>query len=402
MISTYRRVLGLPGALAFSLTGLVGRLPISMVSLGIVLLVSTRTGSYALAGSVSAAYLISNAVFAVFQARLVDRLGQRRVLPWTINAFAAGLIAMMVSIEAGAAAPVPHLFAAVSGAAMPQVGSCVRARWSYLVEDKRLLQTAFAIEAVVDEAVFMLGPTLVTLLATLVDPLAGLGAAVVTGLFGTLMLAAQRGTEPPASGTRTRRSEREPMNWSVLGPLTFCSFTLGVLFGGAEVATVAFSEELGHKSYAGPLLAIWALGSLLSGVITGALHLKAPTDARFRWGLLVLALLMAPLPFVDGFVAMAVLLFLAGFAISPTLIASVAWVEQTVPVARLTEGIAIITTGLGAGVAPGAAIVGVVIDAQGASASYSVSALAGLLGAGVAFAAARLRRATPSPSGSSG
>ena len=73
MLTTYRRVLALPGALVFSMSGLVARLPISMVSLGIVLLVSTRTGSYALAGSVSASYLVANAVFAVFQARQVDR-----------------------------------------------------------------------------------------------------------------------------------------------------------------------------------------------------------------------------------------------------------------------------------------------------------------------------------------
>jgi hypothetical protein len=68
MFATYRRVLGVPGALAFSVSGLVARLPISMISLGIVLLVSDRTGSYTLAGTVAAAYLIANAVFAVPQA----------------------------------------------------------------------------------------------------------------------------------------------------------------------------------------------------------------------------------------------------------------------------------------------------------------------------------------------
>lgn len=65
MLDTYRRVLSLPGALAFSLSGLLGRLPISMISLGIVLLVSERTGSYSLAGSVSAAYIVANATVAV-------------------------------------------------------------------------------------------------------------------------------------------------------------------------------------------------------------------------------------------------------------------------------------------------------------------------------------------------
>ena len=410
MFTPYRRALALPGAFAFSLSGLFARLPYSMVSLGIVLLVSTRTGSYSLAGSVAAAYLIANAVFAVLQGRFIDRLGQSKVLPWTILLFTVSLAMMMWAVESGWGTPVPHVFAAVAGAALPQVGSCVRARWSLIVTDKRQLQTAFALEAVVDEAVFMLGPTLVTLLATGVHPLAGLVTAVVAGLVGTLVLAGQRRTEPPAGRFATKhlavsppgmdqpgtiKPEKVKMGWPILVPLVVASFGLGVLFGGAEVSTVAFSEELGNKSAAGPLLGIWALGSLLSGLITGAMHWKATNATRFRWGMLTLAVLMTPLPFVDGLVLMACLLFVAGFAISPTLIASVAWVEEAVPVNRLTEGISIMTTGLAAGVAPGAAFAGIVIDRYGASASYWVAAAAGFGGAAVAFAMALLPSRRP-------
>ncbi len=415
MFTPYRRVLSRPGARAFSASGLVARLPISMVSLGIVLLVSTRTGSYALAGAISASYLVANAAFAVVQGRLADRLGQRRVLPWAILVFTVALAMMMWAVESGWATPVPHALAAVAGAALPQVGSCVRARWSRLLADKRDLRTAFALEAVVDEAVFMLGPTLVTLLATGVHPLAGLVAAGVAGLTGTLVLAAQRGTEPPAGRSTGKGRAAVPMGWQVLAPLVVASFGLGVLFGGAEVSTVAFSEELGSKALAGPLLGIFALGSLLSGLVTGAIDWKATNAARFRWGMLALALLVTPLPFVDGFVTMGVLLLVAGFAISPTLIASVALVEETVPVSRLTEGISIMTTGLAAGVAPGAAFAGIVIDRAGASASYWVAAVAGFAGVAVAFGMA-LRPThrppsrprvdpsprAPSPSGSSG
>jgi predicted MFS family arabinose efflux permease len=179
---------------------------------------------------------------------------------------------------------------------------------------------------------------------------------------------------------------------------------MGVLFGGAEVATVAFSDEAGAKAVSGLMLAVWALGSLLSGLVTGAVHLRAGNAARFRWGLLAMGLLMVPLPFVTGFAMLAVVLFLAGFAISPTLIASVAWIEQVVSPDRLTEALTVFTTGLGAGVAPGAALVGVVVDAAGASASFWVSAVAGLAAAGVAFGTARFgpaSRRSPSPSGSS-
>ena len=334
---TYRRVLGLPGALVFSMSGLVARLPISMVSLGIVVLVSTRTGSYSLAGSVSAAYLVAGAVCAVLQARLIDRLGQSRVLPVAVAVFAAGLVAMMSAVETDRPAPWPHLFAAVAGAALPQVSSCVRARWAHLVSDKQDLHTAFAFEAVVDETVFIVGPALVTVLATTVHPLAGLGAAVLAALVGTAVLVSQRRTEPPASGA-TRNHPSDPMPWRMLGPLVACAFTMGALLGGAEVATVAFSDELGAKPLSGLMLALWALGSLLSGLVTGAVHVRASNAARFRWGMLALGLLMLPLPFVNGFVPLGVFLFLSGFAISPTLIASFAWIEESVPSGRLTRG----------------------------------------------------------------
>jgi predicted MFS family arabinose efflux permease len=80
-------------------------------------------------------------------------------------------------------------------------------------------------------------------------------------------------------------------------------------------------------------------------------------------------------------------LFVAGFAIAPTLIASLSLVEQAVPRARLTEGMAIVETALVAGVAPGAALAGRIIDSRGASAAYLVSLAAGLVSAGAAFAA---------------
>jgi predicted MFS family arabinose efflux permease len=241
---------------------------------------------------------------------------------------------------------------------------------------------------VVDEVVFIVGPALVTALATVVHPLAGLASAVLATVGGTAVLVGQKRTEPPATGA-SRHTAADAMPWGVLTPLIACSFAMGALLGSAEVATVAFADELGTKPLAGPMLAIWAVGSLVSGALVGAVHLTASNAVRFRWGMLALALLMVPLPFVGGFVSLAGCLFLSGFAISPTLIAGFTWIEETVPSARITEGITLFTTGLGAGLAPGAALAGAVVDSSGASASYWVAAGSGLLGAAVAFAASR-------------
>jgi MFS family permease len=401
MLSTYRRVLSLPGALVFSMSGLVARLPMSMISLGIVLLVTSSTGSYAQAGAVSASFLIASAALSVPQARLIDRLGQRTVLAPAVTVFVIGVVGLMTAVQTGHVTPWAHLSAAVAGAAFPQVDSCVRARWSYLVSDKRDLLTAFAFESVVDEVVFIVGPTLVTVLVTVVHPLAGLVTASAAAAVGTAVFVSQRRTEPPPAGRAAERRAGS-MHWEMLGPLVLCGFAMGILLGGAEVATVAFSQEQGDKPLAGVMLAIWALGSLLAGVVTGALRIHMSNARRFRWGLLALATLMVPLPFVDGFALLALFLFLAGFAISPTLIASFAWIEELVPAGRLTEGMTIFITGLSAGLAPGAAVVGRVVDASGASASFWVTVVAGFGGAALAFAVAGLSAARPSPSGSSG
>lgn len=378
-LAPYQRIFTRTTAL-FSLTGLVARLPISMVGLGIVLLAEHETGSYAFAGAVSATALVANALFAVLQGRLLDRLGQARVLPALITLWGVGLAATMYSLTADWPVAATYALAAVAGAALPSVGTCVRARWSYcLKDDPAGLHTAFSFEAVADEAVFLLGPIIVTTLATAVHPVAGLGAALVFGLAGTYVFAGLRSTEPPVHPAPAEAGHHAGMPWAAIGPLTILTFALGVLFGAAEVTTVAFAEAEGHQGVAGFLLALWALGSLIAGLVSGAISWRRGPLVRLRWGALGMAAAMAPLPLVPSIAAMGVVLLLGGFAISPTLIAAMSLAERVLPAARLTEGMMLLQTGIALGLAPGAALAGVVIDDAGASAAYLVSLGGGLL-----------------------
>lgn len=363
-----------------------------MMGLGIVLLVSIRTGSYSQAGIMSACYVAANAVVAVFLARFVDRRGQR-VVAYAASLSAAALASGVVAVELDWPAPAPHLLMALAGALMPNVGGAVRARWAYVLEDRSLLDTAFAVEAINDEVVFVLGPTVVTLLASAVDPIAGLATAAVAAVAGSWWLASQRATEPPLKRTDgidvvdhglAGRRRTAPMPWARLVPLVTGGVMLGVLFGGVEVAAVAFADEAGRPGAAAVLLGFFAFGSLISGVIAGSLTFRRPAAVRYLIGIAVLAVLLLPLPFVGGLVVLTGLLFLAGFAISPTMIAAVSWIEATVPVERLNEGMTVFSTGMVAGVAPGAAIVGVVVDEAGASVAFWVPVAAGILAAVVA------------------
>ena len=392
MLETYRRILTVPGSRRFSGSAFVARLPISMVGIGIVLLVQDATGSYGLAGAVSAIYVAAGAVMAVVQGRWLDRHGQSRVLLPMVAVFTVSLGLLVVAVGAGWPTVWTYVLAALGGGSLPAAGTCVRARWSHVLRERPAdVQTAFALEAVVDEAVFMLGPILVTLLATTISPAIGVVTAVVAGLLGTVLLAAQRSTEPPAHPRRRSEGAAEPLPWRTLLPVAVVMFSLGTLFGAAEVVTVAFAEEQGSQAYAGPLLALWALGSLLAGLVTGAIHWKRPPVDRVRIGALGMCVAMAPLALVESVPLMGGLLLLGGFAIAPTMIAVTTLVERAVPPARLAEGMSVLHSGVVAGVGPGAALAGLVVDRSGASAAYLVSFAAGAIAAVVALLIPRPR-----------
>ena len=384
MITTYRRALSVPGALRFSAAGVLARLPIAMMGIGIVLLVTDQTGSYATAGRLTAVYVVGNAVGALPIARLVDSLGQRRILLPASLVSATAIALMVLAVTEGWSWAIAYSAAAVAGISFPNVGSAVRARWAHAVRDRGTLETAFAWEAVADETVFILGPTLVTLLAAALDPVVALALAGGALLSGTVWLTAQRATEPPAhaaSDDRDTAAGPRRMPWGALVPLVASAFTLGSMFGACEVATIALADEQDRPFMAGVILALWAVGSLVAGLVTGAMGFRRSAPSRLRGGLLGLAVLMAPTPFVTDLNGMAVLLLFAGLAIAPTLIAATSWIESLVPPRRLNEGLAVFHTALIVGVAPGAAITGLVVDHAGASASYWVPAGSAIIGA---------------------
>src|SRR4051812_49768021 len=77
---SYLTVWRLPSAPVLLLAGFAGRLPSSMVPLALLLMVQKQTGSYAVAGAVSATYGIATALIAPVLGRLADRRSPRVVL----------------------------------------------------------------------------------------------------------------------------------------------------------------------------------------------------------------------------------------------------------------------------------------------------------------------------------
>jgi MFS family permease len=375
----YQQLLSDRRAVAFSAAGFVARLPLSMTGMGIVLLVSLTTGSFGQAGLLTAAATLTGAFVAPWWGRATDRVGQARVLlvAVLINVLSVALLVTAIELSWPIAA---SLAAAIGvGIGFSLAGSAVRARWTLRLEDSPLLNTAFALEAMLDEVVFIIGPVLVTFLATALHPALGVSVSAVIGLIGAVALAAQRGSQPPIRSTASGHRNSSPLPWRILLPIAIACVALGMVFGAMEVNIVAFAKEAGVLPYAGLILIAWSFGSLVAGAVAGAITWRVSPARRFRVGASLLALSLLPLPFASHPVGVALLLIVSGMAIAPTLIASVAVTQSAVDQTRLTEALAWSSTGLAAGLAGGAAVVGHVIDGSGAQAGFVAVGIAGLL-----------------------
>ncbi|MEI5098047.1 MFS transporter [Streptomyces sp. PmtG] len=383
MPSPYRAIFAAPGTKGFSAAGLLGRMPLSMMGIGIVTMVSQITGRYGLAGALSATVALSAAALGPQISRLVDRHGQSRVLrPATLVSLVAvtGLL-----LSARLELPDWTLFvcAALVGC-VPSLGSMVRARWAALYRDTPQLHTAYSFESVVDEVCFIFGPIISIGLSTVWFPEAGPLLAAVFLATGVFWLTAQRATEP-VPHPREHHTKGSALRSPGLQVLVAAFVATGTIFGAVDVVTVAFAEDEGHKSAASLVLAVYAFGSCLAGVGFGLMHFKGSPARRWLLGVCAMAVSMIPLQLVGSLPFLAAALFLAGLSIAPTMITTMALVEQHVPRAKLTEGMTWVSTGLAVGIALGSSAAGWVIDAAGPSAGYGVAGVAGALAAAVGF-----------------
>ncbi|MCA0279303.1 MAG: MFS transporter [Proteobacteria bacterium] len=377
MHNPYGEIFRVPGAKGFAAAAFIARLPIAMAPIGIVAMLSQTRGEYWLAGAVSATFALTNAFAAPQISRRIDRLGQTAVaLPTTIIsvlAFAALLIAAHYDW------PAWTLFvSAFIAAAMPSVPAMVRARWTEIFRDRPELNTAFAFESVADEMVYIAGASLSVGLSVALFPEAGMLASTLFLALGMAAFILQRSSEP-----KVRPSELASSGSAImLRPVQIITLALifvGSIFATAEVSAVAITKELGQPTAASLVIGVYAAGSLIVGLIVGALNLKAPKQRLLAISIAVVALTTLPLLVADTVPLLALAIFVSGVAISPTFIMAFGLIERRVPEAMLTEGITWVMTGIGIGMALGAFVAGWVVDTFGAQNGFWVSIAAGTM-----------------------
>ncbi len=372
----YADVLRTPGALQFAVPGVIGRMPMGMLSIAQVMLIVSVTGRYGTAGIVAAAGAVLFAIVTPRIARLADRCGQATVLrPLAV------VFSVTSAVFAGCAitrAPDWALIVtgALSRASMPALGPMVRSRWSQLLGGTDALDSAFSLEGIADEVIFIAAPVLVVALATEVHPVSGMLATLLLSIAGVAGLTRHRRSEPAVSGVARRSGTvlRSP-GLRVLIGVQVC---LGTLFAAVDIATIAFAQEHGASALGGPLLGLYGLGSAIAGVWYGARHWRVSHRARLRAALVATGLGVGPLAVMPGLAALAAGIFVAGLGISATLVSSYSIAERIVPASQRTEGMSWLTTAASTGTALGSALAGHLVDAHGASAGYLFALASGI------------------------
>ncbi|MGY1745811.1 MFS transporter [Blastococcus sp. SYSU D00695] len=389
LVSPYFHVLRTPHAVPMVLAAFIGRLPLSMVGLGCVLLVADETGSYAFGGAVAAVGAVTTAAAGPLLGRLADSIGQRRTLLPVTAVFAVSGALFLAAVKRDWPSITVFLFAGIAGACIPPVSSMIRVRWTHLLRGTTRLPAALAMESVVDEFAFIVGPVLVTFLSTTGHATSGVVTAFVLAVVGSVLFAAQGRTEPPPHGSVSRKGPAA-IRTPGIRVLFVVGAAVGAILGTLEIALVAFADEVDAMSMSGVLIAALAVGSMTSGIGWGTVHWRAPLNRRLATVLVVLTLLIVPLLLVEQIWVMVPFVVLAGISLSPSLISSFTLAELLVPPSATTEAFTWIGTALGLGVALGASLAGVVVDEVGANAAFLVAVIPAALAATVVAACQRM------------
>lgn len=368
MFKSYREIFSYPGALRFSLAGAVARFPMAMAGLSTLLMISTLYGEYSLAGQVNALVVIAMAAASPIQARLVDRYGQAKVLRPLVACSLVLLLALMLSALFHAPRWTLYLFALLSGATTGSFGAFVRARWTHLLAGSRKLNTAYAFEAAVDELIFIFGPIVATVLATVVHPAAGIVACLLTSGIGGFWFLSQRATEPVVTAkSDLSDQEAKPLMKSAAMVILGLIFMLcGFTFGGLDLTVVAFCREQGVAQISGLLLAMFGVTSFSSAVIYGAKEWGISALRLFLGGITLMAIGFSTFFFAFNPWILGLCLALTGATYAPTMTNATNILSQVVPPARFTEGMAWLNTFFTLGISGGAWLGGSVVDVAGA------------------------------------
>jgi MFS family permease len=427
--AVYRDLLRIRSVRTLLIIGMIARFPHSAAGVLLTLhVVQTLDRGYAEAGAMAAVVTIGIAVGAPWRGRRIDDVGLRRAL---IPSVVAEAVIWSVA---------PHLSyqwllvaALIGGLFTLPAFSVIRQALGVLVDGDRR-RTAFTLDAISTEVVFMAGPAVGVVLATQVSSVLGLTlvgiAAASAGLFLMWVNPPTRSEQlhdaAPVSGPITgpvpapgpavlgeapadlvgyrdttagrgpsmlRRGVRRAFPW-LTAPLVLVMVIAagaGLALSGSEVGIVAALELAGKEGQLGLVFVAWCAASVIGGILYGALHRPVPPALL----LLGMGLLTLPMAFAQDTLSLALLSIPPGLLCAPVLSAASEKVADLVAEDRRGEAMGWYGSALTSGVALGAPVAGLLIDATGPWGGFAaVSVVSAAIGA-VGYLAGRRSLESP-------
>jgi predicted MFS family arabinose efflux permease len=242
-------------------------------------------------------------------------------------------------------------------------------------------RTAYALEAALQEVIFVGGPMLVAVLAAF-SPAAGVLGAAVAAAAGTLAFVRL----PPVRDMRPSEIRHGSRLGALSSPgvrtIALLALLLGIAFGAVEIAAPAFAELEGNRALAGIALAGFAAGSLVGGLAAG-LRPSRSERRRLIIGSVALAAVLA-VPLLAGSLAtLTLLLFVAGLPVAPIVAAAYGLIGRVAAPGSVAEAFGWFGTAISTGIAGGTVTGGWLVDQHGWRAAV-------LLGVGLAAVTAAL------------
>jgi len=374
--ATYRRVLSIR-AVRLPLTGAtIGRLPFAAEAIATLLLVQGATGSFADAGLINACYSIGAAAGLPAQGRIVDRIGQTRVIATATAVNSLALIGLVLLAEGDAALGAMAAASIVAGVAIPPLGTSIRTLWADLVEDTELRQSAFVLDAVTVEVAFIVGPLLIAVIIAVASPAAAVLFNVAMSVVGSAIFASSRAS---------RSWRGKPHDLGIAGPLRSAgvlilmgvALGIGIAVGAVELGMTALAADDGLRQLGGALLAAQAAGSLIGGLAYGSRTWRGPGVRRLALLSAGLAATTVPLVAAPSLEAAFPLALISGVALAPTVSVMYSLLDFIAPPGTATEATGWMLTAFVAGASAGVGTAGAAVAASGAHAGLGV----GLAGA---------------------
>jgi len=364
-----------PDVAKLLLVALLSRMPVGMGGFALLMFLRENLGDYARAGTAVGVQLVALAAAAPIMGRLIDRVGGRIPLIVTGTLQPLALLSILWATLAHMPYAVILGCAALSGIFATPITTLTRTAWRHRFQSEDDRRTAFALDAVMIEINFTIGPAIIAaILAT-----AGATVAFAT-VIGFVVASVFIFFFSPALRYFKRG---EPVERHMLGPLTeprlllvfISTFGLTMAFGLIEVGYPAFGTALAAPALAGILLSVNSIGSAIGGAIFGGLHLKMRIERQLAttMGLMSIPLMLHAIfqqPVVFGVVA-----FFCGLFIAPSIASQSVLVSRLAPAKYAAEAFTwsscFIVSGLGAGMALG----GLLVETTGLRSAFICGAL---------------------------